>query len=371
MPRAAYKLLPVALLALLSGAQAATRSSPLNRDTTIRRDDDGSWMELSGQSARRDRARQQVRDGQPDEQAEGRTDEPASQESAEVSETPAASKRTPRTGGMFDSDDLGAIVNFTGNGVETVRTEQIVADDGQVIEVTTIRGFTPSTDIVPMSGDDVVGWGITVVDADLFKADGKKFTTLPGGRLIEYVGTVKSSKGAMAKCRIWRGDVWSGECLISTAAFMNFLGGREQVAADDLSAQLRYYALNARLERRKQELEIKARTGNNPHAAELSAIGKEYNDLIEEITDLTKRRDAATGAERTRLAGELQKRIVRQTEVENRLKPVKAKYEDWKKAHAGESKAEFDWRHDPECAKLQEEMTALAPSNSPEGGTGK
>lgn len=370
MYRAAFKLLLVALCALLSDVQAATRSSPLNKDTTIRRDDDDSWMELSGQAARRGRGRRQASEAQQDAQAEGRTVEPAAQESAEVSEPPAASKRTPRARGIYDSDDLGAIVDFKG-GDDGVKTERIVTDDGQVIEVTTVRGFTPSTDIVPMSGDDVVGWGITAVDADIYKADGKKFSTIPGGRLIEYVGSVKSSKGTMAKCRVWRGDVWSGDCLISTASFMNFLGGREQVAAEDLSRQLRYYALNGKLERRKQELEIKVRTGNNPFAAELSEIAKEYNDLIEEITQLTKRRDSATGAERTRLAGELQKRIVSQTEVENRLKPIKGKFEEWKKAHAGDVKAEVDWRRDAECIKLQEEMEALAPSDSAEGGVDK
>lgn len=224
--------------------------------------------------------------------------------------------------------------------------------------VETVRGYTPSTDRIRSSGPGVEFWGVTLTEASLFEQNGKRREDkLPGGTLIEQIGSVQSSKGEMAKVRVWRGSAWTGIYLVSTADLVRFPGGREEVDADGVTDLCAYFALSARLDQRKDLLKQQA-AGKSPHYAALKAAATEYNAFVDKAKRLTKERDQAKGAKRTQIADELRKLEISNKKLERKVQDLTKKYEAWKKTHGVEQVA---FESDPRVQAISAEMAKIKP----------
>lgn len=232
------------------------------------------------------------------------------------------------------------------------------AGEPEVI-VENVRGYTPSTERIRPSGNDVLYWGVTIVDAPFYDRDGKlRDDKLTGGTLIEQTGAKSSSKGEMAICRIWRKTGWAGSYLVSTADLIRFDGGREEVDADDVENLCLYYKYGAAVERRKEELVRKAASAN-PHYAELKKKATAYKEHQKRAEELTAKRDQAKGAERSKIIAELTQLKNAEAREASEVQALTRKYEEWKKAHPSASGA--DPSADPVCRDYLGKMAELRP----------
>ena len=232
------------------------------------------------------------------------------------------------------------------------------AGEPEVI-VENVRGYTPSTERIRPSGNDVTYWGVTIVDAPFYDRDGKlRDDKLAGGTLIEQTGAKSSSKGEMAICRIWRKSGWAGSYLVSTADLIRFDGGRDEVDADDVENLCRYYNYSAAVERRKEELVQKAASAN-PHYAELKRKATAYKEHQKRAEELTAKRDQAKGAERSKIIAELTQLKNAEAREASEVQALTRKYEDWKKSHPSVSGA--DPSADPVCRGFLNKMNELKP----------
>ena len=225
--------------------------------------------------------------------------------------------------------------------------------------VENVRGYTPSTERIRPSGNDVAYWGVTIVDAPFYDHNGKlRDDKLAGGTLIEQTGAKNSSKGEMAICRIWRKSGWAGSYLVSTADLIRFDGGREEVDADDVENLCMYYNFNAAVERRKEELVRKAASAN-PHYAELKRKATAYKEHQKRAEELTAQRDQAKGAARSNIIAELTKLKNAEAREAAEVQALTRRYEDWKKSHPSVSGA--DPSADPVCRGFIDKMNELKP----------
>ena len=225
-------------------------------------------------------------------------------------------------------------------------------------EVVTQLAYTPSTRRIPPSGTDVTHWGVTLLNAPVFEKDGKRRAeTLPGGTLVEQTAATSSSKGEMALCRFWRGSGWAGPFLVATADLVRFPGGRDEVDADELEVLLRYAELNARAEERRKELTRRG-VDANPHTAPLRRLKEEYDAAGAEAGRLTKKRDAARGAERIRLGDELRRVKEQEPRMRRELESLTRQYEAWKSSHAALT---AEPAQDAQLQAIQAQMQALSP----------
>ncbi len=224
--------------------------------------------------------------------------------------------------------------------------------------VITERNYTPSTQRIRSSGDDITHWGVTILDASHFENDGKRREgNLPGGTLVEQISTTTSTKGEVALCRVWRGQAWEGPYLIATADLVRFGGGRDEVDAEALDALCRYYALNARVEARKIIL-VRLAVDANPHAAPLRNLKQSYDEAAARAKQLTQTRDNASGAERIRMSDELRRLKETEPVLRKNLEALTRQYEQWKQSH---STAVAGPAQDPQIQALEAQMKALLP----------
>lgn len=219
-------------------------------------------------------------------------------------------------------------------------------------------GYLPSTQRIRPSDGTTTHWGVTVVEASVYEMDGKRRPQpLPGGTLIEQTGTTTSSRGEMAICRIWNGAGWDGPGLVAAADLIRFAGGRDTVDADALATLQRYYTLNARLEKRRQEL-VRRAVDANPHAAELRRLKQAYDAAAKRAEALTQQRDEQNNAERIRIGDELRRLKESERSMRKQIEGVTTRYEAWKQANGG---AAVDASRDPQMQALASQMKELLP----------
>lgn len=220
------------------------------------------------------------------------------------------------------------------------------------------HNYTPSTDTIPLSGPDVEQWGVALRNAALFEQDGKRREDkLAGGTLVEQVGVVRSSRGGMAKVRVWRDSRWAGPYLVSPMDLMRFDDRREDYDAESVTSLCSYYALSAQLEQRREELRQEAAC-KNPYYADLKEAATLYNTNIEDAKRMTKERDNAQGSKRTQIADKLRRMEVENKKLATKVKTLTKKYETWKKNN-GMQEAAYD--NDSRCRSLSTEMEKLKP----------
>lgn len=228
-------------------------------------------------------------------------------------------------------------------------------DDEPEVIVENVTEYKPSTDVIRSSGTGVTHWGITVKETAVYSKDGKNLKTVPGGTLIEQINSTKTDKGEMSYCKIWKDNVWSGPFLIAGADLIRFPGTREQTDANDVDKLCKYFSLVQQYENRKMEI-LKANASKNPYYKEFKEKAEAYNKNADRSAELTKQRDEAKGAKRTKLIAELSKLKQEEARQSSELSKIKAKYEDWKKKN---SHGEFDYNSDPIFQKLGKQIYDL------------
>lgn len=203
-----------------------------------------------------------------------------------------------------------------------------------VYSAETVLSYTPSTARIPTSSGDVTHWGVTEKPASLYERNGKRLERqLPGGVLVEQVGTGNSSLGEVALCLIWEENRWQGPWLIDAANLFRFAGRRDEVDADELELLLRYCDLNGKIEERRQEI-LKGNIGDNPHFAPLRDLKLRYDASAARAKKLTAERDTAQGAERGQIADQLRQLKDEEVRLRRQIEELTVKYEDWKRGNA-------------------------------------
>lgn len=231
--------------------------------------------------------------------------------------------------------------------------------------VENVCGFTQSTKIIHSSGSDVIGWGVVCKESQIYSSEGKSLKHVPGGTLIEHIGIKTSSIGDMSKCRIWENSSWNGPFLIQTYNVLMFQGTRENVDRKDVDDICRYFSLVQNLENRKKDLNKKAAM-KNPYYEKFKETAEKYNALSAKSEELTAKRDSTNTSEK-RLKGkqrkergnviaELNKMKVEETKLQNELKIIQQKYEEWNKEH---NSSGIDFTSDAEYMKLSKQILEL------------
>lgn len=228
------------------------------------------------------------------------------------------------------------------------------AEEAEVI-VENVVDYTPSTDVIRLSGSGVTHWGITVKETPAYSKEGKNLKQIPAGSLIEQINSTTSDKGEMAFCKVWGDGYWSGPYLIAGANLFRFSGTREQTDAADVEKLCRYYSLIQKHENRKNEI-LKASASKNPHYKEFKEKAEAYNRNAERAAELTKQRDDAKGPKRNKIIAELTKLKQEESRQAAELNRIKTKYEDWKKKNGQEL---ADYNSDPLIQSLGKQILDL------------
>lgn len=217
-----------------------------------------------------------------------------------------------------------------------------------------------SLESIPQSSDQIIRWGVTEVDAPVFKKDGKRFPDkVSGGSLVEIEKTTFASNGdEMALCSVWRNGGWHGPYLVPTMSLVMFEGTREGFEDAEVAALMKYHQLNASLENRKKALEEEA-VNANPHSERLRQLDKENKAMAAKVKELTKERDESTGAKRSNAADELRRLEAVATKNNRELAKQVALYKEWKAKHPIKQKTPEE---DPRCRELSAAMRELAPA---------
>lgn len=229
----------------------------------------------------------------------------------------------------------------------------------QEVVVENVISYTPSTDRIPSSGPDVQFWGVAINDAQVYERDGRnRDSKIPGGTLVEVTKTSNSSRGEVALCRIRHNNNWVGPYLIATTELIRFEGGREEVDANDVEKLCAYYALNAKMQNRENELKLKVASAN-PHFAELKRKADQYNAHKKRAEELTAKRDSAKGPERSKIISELTQLKNTEAREASDVAALTKKYEDWKKSHPNAATANVE--SDAVYMECKRRMEAMLP----------
>lgn len=216
-----------------------------------------------------------------------------------------------------------------------------------------------SLDSIPQSSPVIMRWGVLTVNGPVYKKDGKKLQgKAPGGFLVEIAKTVFTSRGdEMALCSVWSGGKWSAQCLVPTSNIAMFEGTRDGLYASDVANLMEYFRLNSALAERKARMEGDALRAN-PYSARLLELNAENRRMAARAKELVKRRDAATGPERNRLADELRRMEKDSARISGDLKSQLELYENWKTEHGVKPVIVED---DPECRDILAKIRAAEP----------
>lgn len=224
------------------------------------------------------------------------------------------------------------------------------------------EGYEASISAIPESAPSVACWGVTKDAARILTKTGARAgRRVPAGVLAEAIRVFQVDGGRqLAEVRLWLSERWTAPVCIETSDMLLFEGGRGAIGRREVDALCGYYRLKREMERRRLELDQAASSGN-PYAARLREMATAYGEKAQKAEELIARRDAAKGAERTRIANELRRMEVETTRDEMDLKRQTALYNEWKAKHGEKADYEADAEYRRIKAAFDECAAAVAP----------
>ncbi len=199
-------------------------------------------------------------------------------------------------------------------------------------------------------------WGVLSADTQGFDTDGKPLDKVPGGTVVEKMSERDSKTfGPMYLCRIRVNRRWQEGYLFPATAVVLFQGPFAFAPKGPSDKVIEYFTKIGQRERRIAALK-EEHLRRNPHFATYQAAARAYKDFQDKSKELTARRDAAVGMERSRLIRELESMKNQEPRLRAALQNAEIPYKEWKSQHGDGSEAADS---DPEVLRLDREIEAL------------
>ncbi len=224
-------------------------------------------------------------------------------------------------------------------------------------------GETPSDDDPPallgifrVTGRERPEWGVIKVRANFYDTDGKRLGEVPGGVMIDFMESRKSSKGSMVLCKFLYKGKEHGPYLVRRTDIVLFTGNLTSLSARQRKNLAEYYRIRGLMEERRVEV-MQQIAMKNPHYAQYKAAYDRYMEHIETAKELAEQRDQATGLTRSNLDDRLRRMKNEEVVLKNSYDEIHKKYREWKSANAS---ALPDSASDPQIIEYRREMRTLA-----------
>ena len=199
-------------------------------------------------------------------------------------------------------------------------------------------------------------WGILMRAAQAYTLEGTPRVQLPGGTVVEKMSERRAKSGDMMLiCRIRDNRRWQEGFVFHSADVVQFQGPFA-FAPKKASDQIIDYFTKVDLREKRMAAIREEHLRKNPYLEAYQSAARAYKEFQESAKELTARRDAAVGAERSRLIRELEAMKSRQPRLHAELEKAEIPYKQWKKQH-GDGTDEIN--ADPVVQKLDGEIKAL------------
>lgn len=208
-------------------------------------------------------------------------------------------------------------------------------------------------------------WGVLMQETQSYGLDGNIRVKLPAGTILEKMEEKNSSNGRVYICRILQNRRWQpGFVIAAPNHVVMFAGPFAEAPKASSDKVVRYFQLQGLIDARKAALR-EAHVRKNPYFAAYQKVAQEYTAMKEKAEELTKQRDAAQGAARSRLASELERMRNQQTKLASEVEKAEKPYKKWKEQNGdGQEAIAQDaqiaaW--DDERYELREDVAEMVP----------
>ena len=199
-------------------------------------------------------------------------------------------------------------------------------------------------------------WGVLKQAAQAYTLEGTPRMELPGGTVVEKMSERKTKSGEiMLICRIRDNRRWQEGFVFHSADVVQF-EGPFAFAPKKASDQIIDYFTKVDLREKRMAAIREEHLRKNPYLEAYQSAARAYKEFQERAKELTARRDAAVGAERSRLIHELETMKSQQPRLRADFEKAEIPYKQWKKQH-GDGTDEINV--DPVVQKLDDEIKAL------------
>ena len=199
-------------------------------------------------------------------------------------------------------------------------------------------------------------WGVLAEESMAYdEADGRPRMKLPAGTVIEKMEARQSSGGEVFVCRALLNRRWEKGFAIKSSAVVLFEGPFADAPKAPSDKVIRYFQLQGFVSARMQSLS-EEHLRRNPHFEEYQKAATAYREFQDNVKRLTAERDAAQGAQRSRLSSELDQMRSQGSRLETALRKAEGPYKKWKSEHGDGSEAIMN---DEQLARWNEEMEDL------------
>ena len=199
-------------------------------------------------------------------------------------------------------------------------------------------------------------WGVLAEETMAYdEADGKPRMKLAAGTVVEKMESRQSSGGEVFVCRALLNRRWEKGFAIKSSAVVLFEGPFADAPKARSDKVIRYFQLQGFVAARTQSLR-EEHLRRNPHFEEYRKAATAYREFQDNVKRLTAERDAAQGAQRAKLASELDRMRPQGTQLENALRKAEGPYKRWKDEHGDGIEAVIN---DERIAEWNEEIEDL------------
>lgn len=207
---------------------------------------------------------------------------------------------------------------------------------------------------------DTASWGITCDVLPYYDTKGSKIGLIPGGvvvqcleyREIQGINCLRVTTKEPAVDRTLR----ESSFLLLPESLVLMTGRPENLGEQQLTALRAFYTLEGRIRKRAQEMFRELNPGN-PYKQEYVEANRVFTELLEEVKQLIKNRDAATGSEKIQLEDRLRELRYKQNDARSRLLDVQKRYRAWKERNPEAAAVkQFNPNQDEQIATMREEQ---------------
>lgn len=198
-------------------------------------------------------------------------------------------------------------------------------------------------------------WGITRQETSFYSKTGDNRGKIPAGTAFRKWSVHESSRGRMLAVTPYvPGRRYSLTSLVASVSTLLFTGNPDDLPAPQYAALTNYYALSGKIAARRTALQ-QAAASKSPYYADATKTYKRYQGFLEESRAIARKRDRASGPERTRLETILNERKTEEAKLTRSMKDANEKFKDWKE----KNKALFEIEDDDRIETWREEMNNL------------
>jgi len=199
-------------------------------------------------------------------------------------------------------------------------------------------------------------WAVVrTVDARAYNRAGKYLRAIPPGTLVDVLDIRDTRVGQLIVCKVLYQGAEVNDVVLMAKDLELRPGALASANPKEKDLRVLQAQVLGQIRDRESDL-LEAASKNNPYYAEYKRIQEEYLTFARKAEELTKQRDAATGADKMRIADELRAMKGDDIRLGQTYKAAKQKYQDWKKQNASRASAGTS---DPQMAALRAKLAEI------------